>query len=81
MAYDLFAIPGMSSECERVFSRAKKMITDERWHLSADTIEADQCLKNWLRNNVVSGYGTMDHTMEAADSAAADSAAAVAVDD
>ncbi|TKA73877.1 hypothetical protein B0A49_11860, partial [Cryomyces minteri] len=27
MAYDLFAIPGMSSECERVFSHAKRMET------------------------------------------------------
>lgn len=30
MALDLFSIPGMSSECERVFSQTKKMITDER---------------------------------------------------
>ncbi|ODA78134.1 hypothetical protein RJ55_06738 [Drechmeria coniospora] len=26
---DLFSIPGMSAECERVFSQTKKMITDE----------------------------------------------------
>jgi hypothetical protein len=45
MAYDLFAMPGMSSECERSFSATKKMITHERHNLKADIIEADQCLK------------------------------------
>jgi hypothetical protein len=35
MAYDLRAIPGMSSECERSFSAAKKMITEDRYSLSS----------------------------------------------
>ena len=29
IAFDLFSIPAMSVECERVFSQAKKLITDE----------------------------------------------------
>jgi hypothetical protein len=41
MAYDLFAMPGMSSECERSFSATKKIITNERYNLKADIIEAD----------------------------------------
>jgi hypothetical protein len=53
MAIDLFSIPAMSSECERVFSQAKKMVTDERNRLSAPVIEADQCQKNWLRHELV----------------------------
>jgi hypothetical protein len=53
MAYDLFSIPGMSSECERVFSQAKKLITDERNQLGAATIEANQCLKNWITSGLV----------------------------
>ena len=53
MALDLFSIPAMSSGCERVFSQAKKLITDEHSRLSAATIEADECLKNWLRNGLV----------------------------
>ena len=53
MVIDLFSAPAMSSECERVFSQAKKLITDERSHFSAATIEADECLKNWLRNGLV----------------------------
>ena len=42
MAYDLFAIPAMSSECERAFSAGKRMITDHRYGLKNDIIEADQ---------------------------------------
>ncbi|KJZ68870.1 hypothetical protein HIM_11741 [Hirsutella minnesotensis 3608] len=37
MALDLFSIPGMSAECERVFSQTKRLITDERNNLSEDT--------------------------------------------
>jgi hypothetical protein len=55
MAYDLFSIPGRSSECERAFSAGKKMITDERYQLNPDIIEADQCLKSWLKQGVVDG--------------------------
>ena len=55
MAFDLFAIPAMSSECERAFSAAKRMITDERYRLKTDIIEADQCLKSWLKNKLANG--------------------------
>jgi hypothetical protein len=55
MAFDLFSIPAMSSECERAFSHAKKLITDNRHSLNVDTIEADQCLKSWLRSGIVDG--------------------------
>ena len=54
MALDLFSIPGMSAECERVFSQAKKMITDERNRLSPETVEADQLQKQWLMRGLVS---------------------------
>ena len=53
MAYDLFSIPGMSSECERVFSQAKKLITDERNCFAPETIEADECLKNWINSGLL----------------------------
>jgi len=45
IALNIFSIPAISSACERVFSQAKKIVTDERNRLSADTIEADQCQK------------------------------------
>jgi hypothetical protein len=53
MALDLFSIPAMSSECERVFSQSKKVVTDERNRLKASTIEALECQKNWLRKGLL----------------------------
>ena len=53
MAVDLFSIPGMSAECERVFSQTKKLITEERNRLSPDTVEADQLQKHWLLRGLV----------------------------
>ena len=55
MAYDLFSIPAMSAECERAFSLAKKLITDERYNLKPDIIEADQCIKSWCKHGIVDG--------------------------
>lgn len=50
---DLFSIPGMSAECERVFSQTKKMITDERNRLAPEVVEADQLQKHWLLRELV----------------------------
>lgn len=47
MALDMCSIPAMSSECERVFSQAKLLITGQRTRLKADIIEATQCLRMW----------------------------------
>jgi hypothetical protein len=55
MAYDLFAMPAMSSECERAFSSAKRLIAEQRYNLKTDIIEADQCLKSWLKNGIADG--------------------------
>ena len=46
MAINIFSIPAMSSEAERVFSEAKHKISDERSSLHIDTIEALECLKS-----------------------------------
>jgi hypothetical protein len=48
MGLDMASIPAMSSECERVFSQAKLMITGQRNRLKSDIIEATQCLRMWL---------------------------------
>jgi hypothetical protein len=55
MAYDLFAMPAMSSECERAFSSAKRLIAEQRYNLKSDIIEADQCLRSWLKNGIADG--------------------------
>lgn len=53
MAYDILSIPAMSAECERVFSSAKKLISDSRNGLSPASIEAVECNRHWLLH----GYG------------------------
>ena len=60
MAYSFFAMPAMSSECERAFSAGKRMITDERYNLKTDIIEADQCIKSWIKNGVADGQAVFN---------------------
>jgi hypothetical protein len=61
MAYDLFAMLGMSSECERAFSAAKRLITDDRYCLKSDIIKADQYVKSWLKNGIVDSYAAFNN--------------------
>jgi len=53
MAIDVFTIPAMSLEPERVFSIAGVMVTDRRNRLKAETIQAAQCLQWWWRDGVI----------------------------
>jgi hypothetical protein len=53
MAFDLFCIPAMSGECERVFSQSKKLITDKRNRIGHDTVQADLCQKHWLNSSLI----------------------------
>jgi len=48
IAMDIFSIPAMSSECERVFSQLRRLITFERTRLGDLTIESDECQKHWI---------------------------------
>jgi hypothetical protein len=57
MARDLFTIPAMSDEPERVFSSCGNMVTAQRGNLSAEAIEEAQCMKNWMRNGVITNLG------------------------
>jgi hAT family C-terminal dimerisation region len=47
MAIDILSIPGMSDEPERVFSGARRTITDFRGSLKASSIEMLECIKSW----------------------------------
>lgn len=49
MAIDIFSIPAMSLEPERVFSGAKNTLSDNLASMGMDTIQATQCLKSWFR--------------------------------
>ena len=53
MAFDLLAIPAMSDECERTFSRAGYAINSRRSMLGCDMIEAGECLKSWYHRGAI----------------------------
>ncbi|OBS16889.1 hypothetical protein FPOA_12532 [Fusarium poae] len=53
MAIDLFSVPAMSSEPERIFSLAGKMVTAQRGRLKADLIGAAQCISSWEKGGVI----------------------------
>jgi hypothetical protein len=55
IAYDLFAMPAMGAECERAFSSAKLLISEQKYSLKSNIIEADQCLKSWLKHRIANG--------------------------
>ncbi len=48
MAIDIYSIPAMSAEPERVFSGAKLTVSDQRNGLKSETIELLECLKSWF---------------------------------
>jgi len=54
MALNLLAIPGMSSQCERVFSDTSQLITDERNRFGPEMLEAEECLRSWLKFGLIS---------------------------
>jgi hypothetical protein len=56
MAFDVLSIPAMSSECERVFSATKILLSDRRARMKEDIIEASECLRAWLL------YGQIAHS-------------------
>jgi hypothetical protein len=60
MAFDILSIPGMSAEVERVFSSAKKLITEERNRLGSDSVEACEIQKLNLQQGVFT-YGLGDY--------------------
>ena len=53
MAIDLFSIPAMSSEPERIFSLAGQMVTAQRGRLKADLIGAAQCISSWEKSGAI----------------------------
>ena len=52
-ALDMLTIPAMSSESERVFSKAGYSLAPRRSGLEADILEASECLRSWLTKGVV----------------------------
>ena len=55
MARDIFSIPAMSAEVERLFSSTKLMIPLSRNLLQPDGIEAGECVQSWTLNSLILG--------------------------
>ena len=55
IAIDIYSIPAMSSEPERVFSGAKLRDSDQQNSLKGKTIELLVCLKSWFRLDIFTG--------------------------
>ena len=53
MAFDLFSIPAMSSECERQFSKAGQLLNNERPRLSAECGEGQLLIKSWIGSGII----------------------------
>ena len=45
---NIFAIPPMSTEPERVFSCARRIISWDRTRLGSQMVEYSECLKSWI---------------------------------
>ena len=60
MAIDIFLIPVISDDPERVFSGARRTISWERARLGAVMIEKLECLKNWIKAGI-SAVDTIDY--------------------
>ena len=58
MVLDLLSVPAMSAEMERVFSSAKRLITQDRNRLSSDEIEVLMLLKYWLDHGIINAVDT-----------------------
>jgi hypothetical protein len=48
MAIDIFCIPPMSTEAERIFSGARRQVRWDRSRMSAKMVEACECIKSWI---------------------------------
>ena len=63
MALDILSIPAMSAELECLFSGAKITITDCRNKLGIESVQAIECLKSWLKKDIVAyieGLSSLD---------------------
>ncbi|KID93912.1 Ribonuclease H-like protein, partial [Metarhizium majus ARSEF 297] len=53
MAIDILSIPPMSTETERLFSKAKLTVTNVRGSMNIDTLNLVECLRSWDRSALI----------------------------
>ncbi|OLL23796.1 putative AC transposase [Neolecta irregularis DAH-3] len=70
MAMDIFSIPPMSVEAERIFAGARRTMSWTRCTLGGRMVEQTECLKSWVREQLSDGiFKTVGEVEEAADTA------------
>jgi hypothetical protein len=52
-AFDILTIPATSAGIERVFSQARRLITDDRNRLSVKNVEVLLCYQHWMRQGLI----------------------------
>ena len=53
MALNIFYIPAMSADPERLFSSSKHVLWDSWNRLKCDALEALECLKSWAKEGIL----------------------------
>ena len=53
LAFDSLSVPAMSSDVERIFSSAKKLLSRQRNRIDEGTVECVELLRDWWRKEVV----------------------------
>ncbi|KAG7404580.1 Zinc finger BED domain-containing protein DAYSLEEPER [Fusarium oxysporum f. sp. raphani] len=53
MAIDILPIAPMSTEIERLFSKAKLTVTDQRGSMNTETLNLLECLRSWDRSTLI----------------------------
>lgn len=53
MAIDILSIAPMSTETERLFSKAKLTVTDQRGSMNIETLNLLECLRSWDRSTLI----------------------------
>ena len=60
LARDIFSIPPMSDEPERVFSSTRRVIRWDRASLGDSSVENIACMKHWIQNGLCESYIPLD---------------------
>ena len=53
MALDIYTVPAMADEPERLFSQAGDTVSARRRRMSDDTVASLMCLKSWQSSGII----------------------------
>ncbi len=56
MAIDILSIPPISDEPERVFSGARRTVSQDKGQIESETIKIRECLKHWKKSGILDTF-------------------------